>query len=473
MNELSIPLEAHGKQPLYEQIYTYIRNEIREGKLLRDEKLPSTRALAEHLQVSRSTVDLAYDQLLSEGYLESKPYKGYYVCPIEGLLSLQSSNDITAYDVVSNPPTEKKNYLYDFTTNGIDREGFPFATWRRICKNTLLEHEDALFSMGDSGGEEVLRTVIAGYLHTSRGVNCSARQIVIGAGNDYLLLLLAKILGSDRTVAMEEATYTRAQRTFLSCGYHLITVPMDESGMCVEHLEDSEADIAYVMPAHQYPMGIVMPIGRRTELLNWASQSNCRYIIEDDYDSEFRYKGKPIPSLQASDQDGSVIYIGTFSKSIAPAIRVSFMVLPQELLKQYESTTDYLASTVSRTDQMMLAEFLRGGYYERHLNKMRKYYKTKHDLLLSCLKGLSAKFRISGENAGLHILLHYTGEKSEMELVEEAKKQGVRVYGLSETCDRQGGDLRISPILLLGYGGLSEQQITEGTKKLLEAWNTL
>ena len=202
---------------------------------------------------------------------------------------------------------------------------------------------------------------------------------------------------------MEQISYKRACQVLSACGHTIKRVGIDENGINIEELRKANADLAYVMPAHQFPMGIVTPIGRRMELLKWAYEKEDRYIIEDDYDSEFRYKGKPIPALRASDQLDKVIYIGTFSKSIAPAIRISYLVLPEKLLRKYHQNAAFFASTVSRTDQFMLDEFIKRGHFERHLNKMRKVYKTKHDLLLDELKGFEDLFSISGENAGLHI----------------------------------------------------------------------
>jgi len=245
---------------------------------------------------------------------------------------------------------------------------------------------------------------------------------------------------------------------------------MDESGMVVSALYDTDVRLVYVMPARQYPLGHVMPIGRRSELLKWANEKDGRYLIEDDYDSEFRYKGKPIPSLQALDKTGKVIYLGTFSKSIAPAIRVSYMVLPKELLEEYDNKCYFYSATVSRIDQKILEEFIRGGYFERYLNKMRKVYREKHDLLLEVLEPFSRDFVIGGENAGLHMLLKDKKGRSEAELLERAREKGVSVYGLSETVIA-GAELPKEATILLGYGALTEKQILEGIEKLKIAWH--
>ncbi len=479
MNELAITLDIKSGAYLYEQIYQYIKNEIVEGKLSEKERLPSTRALAEHLQIARSTVELAYEQLVSEGYIEAKPRKGYFVCPIGELYYLEREQIVKRQEMKKQSP-----YLYDLTPNGIEMKAFPFSTWRRISKNVLAEHQRDIFEPGHPKGDFEFRNTICRYVYSFRGVNCEPEQIIVGAGNDYLLLLLGKILGGQQRVAMENPTYKRAYRIFYSAGCEMLTLPIDKNGMSMEHLRRSHADIAYVMPSHQFPTGVVMPIGRRIELLKWAEEAENRYLIEDDYDSEFRYKGKPIQALQAWDKKEKVIYMGTFSKSIAPAIRVSFMILPKPLLEQYERNAGFLSSTVSRIDQAILNEFIGAGHYERYLNKMRKIYRSKHDCLLECLKPFKDKFYISGENAGLHILLTCKKDGiSEEQMTKKAGSVGIKVYGMSgyfveegrnggrvkeqKDCkDMEDGHARI----LLGYASLSEEEIKNALLLLQRVW---
>ena len=490
MYEMTIRLQADGNRCLYEQIYEHIKQEIKEGKLLAGERLPSTRFLAEYLQVARSTVDYAYGQLLSEGYIEARPYKGHFVCPVEELFRIEDmefvgtspwerekEGDVPREVYIGSRREKVKDLehegkyndhrVIDFSPFDIDMSGFPFGVWKKITKNILSYANSDLFARGESQGDYGLRQTVSRYLHSSRGVNCSPEQIIIGAGNDYLLLLLEKILGPHIHIAMENPTYKRSYQIFRSFGYHIATVDMDECGMEAKMLERQNVDIAYVMPSHQFPMGTVMPIGRRMELLKWAGRAPGRYLIEDDYDSEFRYHGKPIPALQASDQQGRVIYMGTFSKAIAPAIRVGFMVLPETLLHKYLKECSFYSCTVSRIDQSIITEFIREGYFERHLNKMRKIYGAKHELLLEGLQPLKAVFDISGENAGLHILLTSKKGTPEGALVERAAKCRVRVYGLSENMvkDREG-----SKTVLAGFGGLTNDEIREGLERLRRAW---
>ena len=269
MNELTISLDPHRKTPLYEQIYGFIREEIRGGRIRAGERLPSARALSGYLSVSRSTVDLAYEQLVSEGYLESVPCKGYFVCEIEGLYRLDEKKEETKEDDAA----EQTPFRYDFAVTGTAPGGFPQNSWKKISKEVLLDADDSLFQLGDAKGEHGLREAIRDYLHHARGVNCRTEQIIVGAGNDYLLMLLSVILGRGHKVAMENPTYISAYRCFAKLGYAMCTISMDEAGMRPAELEKSGADLAYIMPSHQFPMGMVMPMKRRMPL--WSISALC------------------------------------------------------------------------------------------------------------------------------------------------------------------------------------------------------
>lgn len=464
--EMMIPLRQHGSQSMYEQIYQYIKSEIREGSLREGMRLPSTRVLAENLKVSRSTTQMAYDQLVAEGYIEAIPHKGYFVLRMEELVEVEPE---PGGSFIQEKEEEKGQTEIDFSPRGIDLTHFPYNIWRKVTRDTLADNKKEMFLTGSPQGEPALREAIKGYLHSARGVICQADQIIVGAGSEYLLMLLYQILGPDRVIAMENPTYKQAYRVLESLGYEMVPVEMDSCGMDAAALELTKADIAYVMPSHQYPTGIVMPVLRRQELLQWAGRKKERFLIEDDYDSEFRYKGKPIPALQGLDKRGKVIYMGTFSKSIAPAIRVGYLVLPPSLLAIYQKKFRFYASTVSRIDQNIIYQFLTDGHYERHLNRMRAIYKGKHDILLGQLKELEEDFQVQGEYAGLHVLLTSRHGRQEQWLVEQAGKKGVKVYGLSSYYIRQHHDNRPSTVIL-GYANLSEEQIKRGVELLKTAW---
>ena len=463
MNELTISLDTRSRIPLYEQIYDYIKTDIQSGRIPYGEKLPSTRFLSKHLEVSRSTVELAYEQLLSEGYIESVPYKGFFVAQIDELYHLKKDKP--------QPQRERKEarrYRYDFTPNGVDLKSFPYNVWKKLSKDILLDDRTELFRSGDSQGEYGFRSAICSYLYQARGVDCTPDQIIVGAGSDYILMLLGMILGMDHTIAFEDPTYKQAYRMAGGMSYNCIPVSMDKNGMKVTELEKSGADIAYVTPSHQYPTGVIMPIRRRMELLKWACEEQGRYIVEDDYDSEFRYKGKPIPALKGYDASDKVIYLGTFSKSIAPAIRLSYMVLPKPLLEAYEQKARFVNSTVSKVDQLIVQKFIEEGYYERHLNKTRALYKSRHDVLIEELRPMADICTISGENAGVHLLLTFQNGMAEEELIDRAARADIRVYGLSDYRIRENCEEKAT--ILLGYANLTEDQIREAARLLRDCW---
>ena len=463
MNELTMNLKTDSKVPLYEQIYNYIKSDIQNGRISYGEKLPSTRALARHLEISRSTAELAYEQLLSEGYIESEPCRGYFVAKIDELYQIRPAKTPT-----EEKKEQKPRYRYDFTPNGVDLKSFPYNAWRKLSKDILTDDKTELFRSGESKGELGFRQAICNYLHQARGVNCTPGQVIVGAGSDYILMLLGMILGREHVVAFENPTYKQAYRLFRGLAYKTVPVGMDKNGMKVTELSDSGADIAYVTPSHQYPTGIIMPIGRRMELLKWAKEEPDRYVIEDDYDSEFRYKGKPIPALQGYDRDGKVIYLGTFSKSIAPSIRISYMALPKKLMRYYQSRYPF-AVTISKVDQKIVELFLRNGHYERHLNRMRRLYKSKHDWILRWVKEeMSEICSCFGEHAGIHLLLRFHNGISEDEAVERAKSAGIRVYGLSEFFVQEKKETEA--VVLIGYATLTEEEIKEALQILSRIW---
>lgn len=469
MNELMIPLDTKSLTPLYQQIEEYLKQEIQEGRLVAGMRLPSSRALSANLLVSRSTIETAYDQLVAEGYIEPVAYKGYYVCEIEGIYFQKAE-----YTKQNNPEKieikqrrKLQKYRYDFALNGIAPESFPTHTWKQLAKQVLSDSTEEIFAQGNPYGEDSFREAIAEYLYHARGVKCEKSQILVGAGNDYLLMVLATLFECNKKVAMENPTYLSAWYDLKHTGCSVCTVKSDEMGICIEELEKTGADVVYVMPSHQFPMGTVMPLKRRMELLRWADE-NQTYIIEDDYDSEFRYKGKPIPALQGFDKNERVIYIGTFSKSIAPSIRISYMALPKKLMRYYQSRYPF-AVTISKADQKIVELFLRNGHYERHLNRMRRLYKSKHDWILRWVKEeMSEICSCFGEHAGIHLLLRFHNGISEDEAVERAKSAGIRVYGLSEFFVQEKKETEA--VVLIGYATLTEEEIKEALQILSRIW---
>lgn len=496
----TINIDSNSSFPMYEQIYEYIKNEIKSGQLPPKAKLPSTRGLAIHMQVSRNTIDMAYSQLLSEGYIESIPKSGYYVSMVSELTHIAARKTTVIPVKLKKEPA----YQYDFSPYAIDINSFPYKIWRKLSNTFMIDNNNDIFLLGNNQGDEGLRTAIGRYLHESRGVNCTTEQIIVGAGADYLLQLLAQILQYSSSnndmndnfalsaenvhsskeydvniynnvypgnIAMENPTYMQAYKIFKTMHYKVSPIPLDSSGISMDHLSKTDSNIVYVTPSHQYPLGIVMPIKRRLELLHWANSSPNRYIIEDDHDSEFRYKGKPIPSLQGIDSSSKVIYLGTFSRAIAPAIRIGYMVLPEKLLEIYKRNFNFYSSTVSRVDQNIMKSFIEGGYFERQLNKIRKIYKNKHDLLMQSLKIFGDNILIEGENAGLHLVIRFNSKLKEKEIIDLAAKGSIKLYGLNEHyipgVERENTiHNSLPPTILLGYANMPEEDIKKGIEKL-------
>ena len=454
-----VPLNPESGIPMYEQIYEYIKHDILHGVLPQNTKLPSQRNLSKELSISRSTVNTAYEQLLSEGYIFSKEKSGFFVSDIRIMQSFPATDTLPTIC-----PVDKKTYT--FSPFSVDTDSFPYATWRKLTNNVIGSLSADALSLGDSNGDFIFRKAIADYLAQSRGVTCSPDQIIIGAGTDYLLMLLCGLFEDHLPIAMENPTYIRAYQVFRGLNKTVLPVPVTESGMDISYLKESNASIAYVTPSHQYPLGAVMPVSSRHELIAWAEHSMERYIIEDDHDSEFRYKGLPIPSLQGM-APKKVIYLGTFSRAIAPAIRVSYMVLPVALLTEYQKRFSHYSSTVSRVDQSILTAFIKDGYLERHLNKMRKNYHQKHDFMLKSLRCFKDTIIVSGENAGLHLVVSFQNGMTEEEITERAKNAGICLYSVKEHEIIPGANKH--PTFLFGFAGLSEKEIAENISKLHSA----
>ncbi|MFZ7942954.1 PLP-dependent aminotransferase family protein [Neobacillus sp. 19] len=465
MLEIMLDLDYESRDPLYIQLYNFIKKEIQAGKIEPGEKLPSKRKLSHHLGISQNTIETAYEQLLAEGYVESVQRKGFYVKELNRdlFLSMEDSAKVT-----KGIKDETMQYEVDFNHGSVALEHFPYQIWRKLTIQSLYEEESCYFLNGEPQGELPLREAIAKYLYQSRGVRCDANQIIIGAGTQYLISLLTMIIGRDVIYSMENPGFHRTREAFKDQGVSLKPIPLDQEGIDLKQLVKSKANVTYVTPSHQFPNGMVMPISRRMELLKWAEDEG-RYIVEDDYDGEFRYKGKPIPSLQGLDHNGKVIYLGTFSKSLIPSIRISYMVLPDSLLEKYNQHFNIYKQTVSRLHQHTLSQFMFNGHWERHLNKMRTVYRKKQTALIRFIeKYLGGHVQVIGDDAGLHILLSVQNQLSETELIEKAAEYKVKVYPTSVYYGNDHSD-RESKVLL-GFGGLTEEEIETGIQLLKEAW---
>ena len=456
MNDVTLRLEKDGA-PLYRQVYAYFTQEIRAGRIREGEKLPSKRRLAQDLRVSVNTVDTAYSMLAAEGYCEARAKSGFYACRVDAL----PAPEAPARAVPAEP--EAPAFRYDFETSGVDTSLFPFKAWRRIQRD-LLTGEPSLLNHGHRQGDENLREAIAAHLREARGAKAGADAIVVGAGIEYLLGILARMFAGE-TFAVETPGYARTHRVLENNGAHVTFLPVDRAGMSAELLARSSARLCCVTPSHQFPTGVTMPVGRRTELLAWASQAPDRYIIEDDYDSEFRFDARPIPCMQGLDGAQRVIYIGTFSKSIAPSIRIGYMVLPPKLLARWRRDFGFYSCTVSRFEQQTLRVFLESGQFARHLARMRTAYRARRDALCGALETeFGDAVHLSGTHTGLHLVARFDTQLPEDELVRRARDAGIRVRGLGAYAagPAPGGPHE----LVLGYAGLPAQDIVPACRAL-------
>ena len=426
---LTYPLNKESGRSLYEQLYEGIRRDILSGTLPAHQRLPSKRALAQHLEVSIITVQNAYEQLAAEGYIYSQEKRGYYVSPVERPLQAAARQPAPLP-----PEPEQKTYFLDLVTNSIDRAYFPFTVWARLMRETLLERDKALLQAAPYNGAEELRRAISDYLRQFRGMNVDSGQIIVGAGTEFLYSLLIQLLGREKCYAVEDPGYSKIAEIYRSHQVNLRQVGLDEKGLSTRLLRRQEADIVHLSPSHHYPTGIVMPIGRRQELLHWAEEQEGRWILEDDYDSEFRFTLRPIPTLQSIDRAGRVIYVNTFSRTLAPSLRISYMVLPKSLTERYRAQLGFYSSTVPAMEQHTLARFLDEGYFEAHINRMRKSYRAQRDAVIDTIlqSPLGEHCRVSGEDAGLHFLLTIDTKCTDHVLRADAEGRGVRLSFLSD-----------------------------------------
>lgn len=461
MENVTISLE-NGGLPLYEQIYRWFIGEMESGRLREGERLPSKRALRAHLGVSQNTIETAYGMLTAEGYLRAIPRSGYFVSAAapRARAGTRPETVKTRSSFIENEAPRAP----DFSTGAVDTTIFPFSSWAKISRE-IMYHHPGLLQKGDAQGDPSLRIALCAFLREYRDVRCEPEQLIVGAGMEYLLDLLIQLLPSDYVWALEDPGYGATARALSNNGRKTVFVPLDSGGMRIDALSRSGAAVAYVTPSHQFPMGITMPIGRRSRLLEWA-EADDRYLIEDDYDSEYRYRSRPIPAMQSLDRSGKVIYFGTFSRSVAPSIRAAYLVLPQRLLPVYRARFGWAASTVSRFEQQTLCRFLEEGLLARHLRRTTNLYRRKQALLLAGLSRIPG-MTSSGSQAGLHFLLTVPG-KSEAWLVRRAEERGVHIRGLSSYA-------HAAPVpestVVLGFAGLKEDEVEKASALLAEAWS--
>lgn len=455
--------ENDKKSSLYMQLYDFIKADILSGKLRRGDKLPSKRAAAKHLGVSVITTENAYAALQSEGYIYSLPKKGYYVSEISKLYHPAAVEQVRREPIIP----EKKKYLYDFSSNGILADNFPFSVWAHLMRETFHHAKEDLISPSPSGGIAALQEALCTHLKQFRGIDAAPLQIIIGAGTEYLYSLLIQLLGGQACYALQNPGYPKIAKIYKSVGVKNVFVSEDDNGISIRRLNQSGADIAHISPSHSFPSGKVMSISRRHELLNWANEEQKRYIIEDDYDSEFRLAGKPLPALQSLDKNEKVIYVNTFTKSLSPTIRISYMVLPRHLAELFYRRLGFYACTVSNFEQYTLAEFMLQGYFEKHINRMRNYYKKIRNLLLQEIKNspLAQCSEVAEEKAGLHFLLKLKTDMPDALLKKKAAAAGIHISFLSEYYRADSTEVP-AHVIVMNYSALKKENIPAAVKAL-------
>ena len=459
-----------SKELLYKQIYQNIKEDIRAGRLAANEKMPSKRTLAQNLSVSTITVEHAYEQLVSEGYLYALPRRGYFVSEIETAGSEIAASPASCHILI---PDQDREYPVDFSSNQAEREHFPFSVWARLMRETISLQEDKLLTRPPCSGVEELRQAITGHLASFRGMSVDPAQVIVGAGTEYLYGMLVKLLGTDLVYCIENPGYLKLKKIYESNGVSCLFAGLDRQGIRMDQLRKSEAKVAHISPTHHFPTGITMPAGRRYELLAWANERPDRYIIEDDYDSEFRLSGKPIPALASIDGRGKVIYMNTFSKSLASTIRISYMVLPENLARLFYEKLSFYSCTVSTFEQYTLAAFINQGYLERHINRMRRYYRRKREKILEVIHGVFTddECRILENKSGLHMILQFSTNVPDALLKKRLFDRGIRILPVS---DYDMVDIpKDTHQFLLNYSNIDMEKFPDAMRSIREVLETV
>lgn len=478
---------SKNKGSLFQQIYENLRQAILSNQLRSGFQLSSTRLLAKELKVSRNTVMTVYEQLIAEGYLETKHGAGTFVAkdiPTD-ILKKEKVKKITKPSVERPISKRIQPYLetsYTFTsvpnkprafqTGFSALEEFPIEIWTRIATRRLRTMPRNRLDYCEPSGYQPLREEIAGYLASSRGVCCEAKQVIITAGSQQALDLCARIfLDAGDEVWIEDPNYIGAKASLLGAGAKLNYVPLDSEGLNVEIGKkiSPNAKLVYVTPSHQFPLGVVMSLARRLELLEWANE-NAAWIIEDDYDSEFRYQGKPLMALQGLDRDNRVIYVGTFSKVLFPSLRLGYVVVPNDLIEVFSKTLSFISNHSPMPEQVVLTDFIREGHFGRHIRRMRNFYAERQQILINATKNeLNDYLEVKDDVAGMHLIAWLKNGLSDKELAEKALNFGVYTPPLSFYCSQTN----LPDAFLLGYTGISAGEILEGVRNLQRMFTSL
>lgn len=469
---LDYNLEQRGEASLYKYVYQQIRDDIVAGRIAAGEHLPSKRAFASHLGISVITIENAYSQLLAEGYICSKPRRGYYACelpeaPVLASAEIELDRDSAPAGLNAHVAGGRVEQFAPLSPSALEAA----RLWQSALRATLTsEDEREIFSPAPAQGTMRLRRAIAHHLRGTRGMNVDPDNIVIGAGAQLLDTMLVQLLGADKIYAVEDPGYLRLTRIYQAMGCEVRHVPLDGEGVNLNALLNTGADVLHLMPSHQYPTGLVTSIARRYALLSWAAERAGRYLIEDDFDCEFRLAGKPIPALASIDAAQSVIYTNTFSKSLSSALRLAYMVLPDELMERFRRELGFYASSVSSVDQVALARLLESGDYERHVNRVRARAREARDGLTTLLRETFPAGEVSMEHAdaGLYCVLAPASENVGDGLIRAIADVGIPYVSIDDCLWVTDGAMtpRTTRRVLIQYDDLSPQVLGALQKQL-------
>jgi GntR family transcriptional regulator/MocR family aminotransferase len=453
-------IDENIKKPYYQQLYDYLKQSILTGEIMKGDKLPSLRNLAKSTGLSITTIEQAYNQLLVEGYIYSKAQSGYYVDDVSSHLNRtvpfnEATSEQRVYPEQIQLPVETPSFYYDPNC-------FDFNKWKKCMNKIINEYPETLFFESDPQGEIGLRTEIAKYLYVSRGVSCSPEQIVIGAGTQQITNHLSTILRKLQIehVALENPCYMPVRNILRDRGFAITHVDVSSDGISIEKLPANIKAAVYVTPSNHMFTGSVMPIGRRYELLNWADD-NDSYIIEDDYDSELRYFGKPIPALKSLDHNDKVIYLGSFSSTLFAAVKISYMVLPASISKMFADMFSEYSQTCSKQEQLTLAMFMEQGQYQTHIKKLRKLYSQKLNLIIDAFEPYSDFLTVKNTASGINLMLEINTDKPALQLKKDAESLGIPSIVISD--DR---------VLGLYYNQIPLKDISVVARKLIAVWKS-
>ncbi|MGI6096317.1 MAG: PLP-dependent aminotransferase family protein [Lachnospiraceae bacterium] len=450
-----IHLDKEKRLPLYEQLYEQLQQAIIQGELKRGEALRPIRVLAEELQVGKNTVNRAYQQLLSEGYIHSVVGSGYYVEDISDLIYKKTD----AYGPRIEEEQDNYSIRYNFNYENIDGTSFPWTKWRQYVQNALLEESyQTEITYEENKGNLELRKSLCAYLNSSRGIRCVPEQIVISPGTQYAVDMIAEILPpAHYRVGFEEPGYDDMRNIFLSKGHDIIPLPMNDSGVDLHIMEQTNCNLMYLLPSHQFPTGVTTSLTRRLQLLEWAKNRQI-YIIENDYDNEFTYGKSRLPSLKYLDEGDNVIYLSTLSKVLSPSIRCAYFVLPEKLMERYDTRYQYYYSSLPTFSQRALASFIGDGHLEKHVRKMSLANKKKHQIFIATMyQLLREQIEIYDATAGSHVFMRIKGCCDQKLLLNQMQKRGIKIYGTKEFWYQK--DKIKEDTFLVGYNSIPEQEV--------------